>query len=174
MGVQGLELHINYQGVKPDGSPIRIGMTGVYEGKIFTLKGHLQYIFDTGLENQWYALFDDGTEGWLCETFFQYTMCLELDYHGPKTTTMLDYIVVANEKYYLTAIRKYMYVRWQGYLPFNPALESAFTVYEMQHESSPTFVSVTMYGNNKTLLYLAHSVQLSDLSLSPSPWSAQA
>jgi hypothetical protein len=56
-----------------DYSPLQIGTTGIYQQQGFSLLGRIQLKYDDGLWNEWYALFDDGKEGWLSEASGQYT-----------------------------------------------------------------------------------------------------
>jgi hypothetical protein len=54
--------------VRKDLSPIKVGTSGVHDGKKFEVLGRYQFMFDTGLENNWYVLFEDGiTLAWLSE-----------------------------------------------------------------------------------------------------------
>ena len=51
----------------PDTSPLQIGTAGQYDGKRFELVGRLKISWEDGTWNEWYALFDDGRDGWLAE-----------------------------------------------------------------------------------------------------------
>lgn len=50
-----------------DTSPLQIGTAGQYNGKRFELVGRLKISWQDGSWNEWYALFDDGRDGWLAE-----------------------------------------------------------------------------------------------------------
>lgn len=50
-----------------DTSPLQIGSAGHYQGKNFQLVGRLKVAWADGSWNEWYALFDDGKDGWLAE-----------------------------------------------------------------------------------------------------------
>lgn len=50
-----------------DTSPLQIGTAGQYDGKRFELVGRLKISWEDGTWNEWYALFDDGRDGWLAE-----------------------------------------------------------------------------------------------------------
>ncbi|MDO8330923.1 MAG: DUF4178 domain-containing protein [Fluviicoccus sp.] len=62
--------------VLDDLSPLQTGVTGQYEGRAFTLLGRLQMAYDSGRWSEWFAWFDDGTEGWLSEASGQYVFTL--------------------------------------------------------------------------------------------------
>lgn len=50
-----------------DMSPLQVGTRGSFESKGFELIGRLKMAWQDGSWNEWYALFDDGREGWLAE-----------------------------------------------------------------------------------------------------------
>ncbi|BCL76578.1 hypothetical protein JHS3_23140 [Jeongeupia sp. HS-3] len=62
--------------VLEDASPLQIGSSGVYLGRHFALVGRIQLRYDAGYWNEWYALFDDGSAGWLAEAGGQYVFTL--------------------------------------------------------------------------------------------------
>lgn len=51
----------------PDMSVLQVGTQGRYEGKAFELLGRLKIAWEDGTWNEWFALFEDGREGWLAE-----------------------------------------------------------------------------------------------------------
>jgi len=50
-----------------DYSPLQITTTGIFQGRTFSLVGRIQLRYEDGIWNEWYALFDDGTAGWLSD-----------------------------------------------------------------------------------------------------------
>ncbi|MBM3117454.1 DUF4178 domain-containing protein [Jeongeupia naejangsanensis] len=62
--------------VLEDASPLQIGSSGVWQGRHFALVGRIQLRYDAGFWNEWYALFDDGSAGWLAEAGGQYVFTL--------------------------------------------------------------------------------------------------
>ena len=50
-----------------DRSPLQRGAGGSWQGRRFTLVGRIQLKYDQGLWNEWYLLFDDGSNAWLSE-----------------------------------------------------------------------------------------------------------
>lgn len=50
-----------------DMSPFQVGTRGKFERQSFTLLGRIKIGYPTGMWSEWYALFDDGAEGWLAE-----------------------------------------------------------------------------------------------------------
>lgn len=51
----------------PDMSPLQVGTRGRFQGNGFELLGRLKMAWTDGSWNEWYALFEDGREGWLAE-----------------------------------------------------------------------------------------------------------
>lgn len=60
--------------VLEDYARVQIGTSGRYQGRAFTVVGRIQLRYDAGFWNEWYALFDDGSDGWLAEASGQVTM----------------------------------------------------------------------------------------------------
>jgi hypothetical protein len=63
--------------VLEDFSPLQITTSGVFQGRNFSLVGRIQLRYDAGLWNEWYALFDDGSAGWLSDASGQYVLTIE-------------------------------------------------------------------------------------------------
>jgi len=62
--------------VLEDFSPLQITTSGVYQGRNFSLVGRIQLRYDAGMWNEWYALFDDGSAGWLSDASGQYVFTI--------------------------------------------------------------------------------------------------
>lgn len=60
--------------VLEDYTPLQIHTTGQWDGQGFTLVGRIQLRYDSGLWNEWYLLFDDGSDGWLADASGQYML----------------------------------------------------------------------------------------------------
>jgi hypothetical protein len=60
--------------VLEDYSPLQIGTSGQYQQRSFSLIGRIQLQYSEGFWNEWYALFDDGTAGWLSDASGQYAI----------------------------------------------------------------------------------------------------
>ena len=58
--------------VLPDYSPIQLGTSGLFEGHAFTVVGRLQLQYEDGYWNEWYAVFEEGGDGWLADASGQY------------------------------------------------------------------------------------------------------
>lgn len=60
-----------------DMSPFQVGTEGQYLGKGFRLLGRIKVGYSGGMWSEWYALFDDNTEGWLAEAQGLYMMSFD-------------------------------------------------------------------------------------------------
>jgi len=60
--------------VLEDYTPLQLGTGGQWDGQGFTLVGRIQLRYDAGLWNEWYLLFDDGSDGWLADASGQYML----------------------------------------------------------------------------------------------------
>ncbi|MEX5748694.1 DUF4178 domain-containing protein [Massilia sp. X63] len=60
--------------VLEDYSRIQLGTSGIHGGRSFTVVGRIQLRYDAGMWNEWYVLFDDGSDGWLGDASGQYVM----------------------------------------------------------------------------------------------------
>jgi hypothetical protein len=54
-----------------------LGATGTRQGVAFTLVGRLQYGYAGGTWNEWHALFDNGSSGWLSEDNGAYVLAFD-------------------------------------------------------------------------------------------------
>jgi hypothetical protein len=63
--------------VPEDFSPLQLHTTGTFEKRHFTLIGRIRKAWDEGSWNEWCALFDDQTLGWLAEAQGDLVMTFE-------------------------------------------------------------------------------------------------
>jgi uncharacterized protein DUF4178 len=70
--------------VPEDFSPLQLNVSGLFDGKRFTLIGRQRKAWDQGSWSEWCALFDDQRLGWLAEAQGDLVMTFERD---PKTLT---------------------------------------------------------------------------------------
>jgi hypothetical protein len=72
--------------VPEDFSPLQLNVSGVFEGRRFTLIGRIRKAWDQGSWSEWCALFDDQRLGWLAEAQGDLVMTFErsLDSFSPQ------------------------------------------------------------------------------------------
>ena len=59
-----------------DYSPLQITSTGSFQGRNFSLVGRIQLRYEDGIWNEWHALFDDGSSGWMSDASGQYVFTI--------------------------------------------------------------------------------------------------
>lgn len=114
-----------------DFTALRIGTTGVWSGRPFTLIGRIQAGYAHGQWNEWHALFADGSTGWLSEAGDQFVFTLPLGIHEPGAPQVPDFDKVIpalttctfrNEQY-LAADKREIFrpaTGIEGELPYSP------------------------------------------------------
>lgn len=106
--------------LQADMSPFQPGTSGTYEGRNFDLLGRLKVVYDQGVWSEWYALFHDGTTGWLAEAQGLYMMSfMERDNmtYPPSVKVGMQF-TWNNIVYEVDDIRYITYAGYQGELPF--------------------------------------------------------
>ena len=119
-----------------DVSPLQLGSTGVYTDRSFTLIGRIQQKWERGWWNEWHALFDDGSSGWLTDAQGMYAFSVEVPHSKLPDHRWFDEDVSAgdqlrlNDHHFIVNDVKRVYVRTaDGELPFAaPAGREAITV----------------------------------------------
>jgi hypothetical protein len=108
--------------VLEDFSPLQIGTSGRFGQRSFSLIGRIQLRYSAGLWNEWYALFDDGSSGWLSDASGQYTMTFAKP--GMENLPLFEKLVpgqplsFAGQTYTTSDVRTAQCTAGQGELPF--------------------------------------------------------
>ncbi|EGZ43879.1 DUF4178 domain-containing protein [Neisseria wadsworthii] len=153
-----------------DFSPLQIGTTGKFSTQDFTLIGRLQVRYDEGMWNEWYALFADGTTGWLSEAGDRYVFTQEIG-NLPADTPEFDSIragfstlTLENKKFLASDVRTITLKRSaaQGELPFELKAESVNRVADWRWEHM--FLTLD-YAQKQPLGFLGKGVTLDELHL---------
>lgn len=105
-----------------DMSPFQVGTSGRYNGKGFTLLGRTKMLYSKGTWSEWYAAFDDGTEGWLAEAQGFYMMSFRMEdlnhVPDPDSINLNAQVQLGNQTFTVDDYRKVMYAASEGELPF--------------------------------------------------------
>lgn len=108
--------------VLEDYSPLQIGSSGVLGGVGFSLIGRIQLKYSDGMWNEWYLLFEDGSNGWLSDGSGQYTLTRSVG--AVPTAPRFEELSVNKPIFYkgrdfrVTDLRTADCVGGQGELPF--------------------------------------------------------
>jgi len=105
-----------------DGSPLQCLAQGNYQGRHFTLIGRIQCRYSDGMWNEWHALFDDQSSGWLSEASGDYVFTLPQSTRNVvpsfESFQLGQKVGVANQSFSAVSKREARVVAGEGELPF--------------------------------------------------------
>lgn len=153
----------------PDMSPFQVGTRGTYEGKRFELLGRLKIAWEDGVWNEWYALFDDGREGWLAEAqgFFMMSFPQAVPSSLPDAAAVKvgrRITLASGQKFTVDDIKQATCVGSEGELPF-PAPRGRESLSVDLSGPEATFANIE-YAEDGRRLYTGKYVEFDDLKLS--------
>jgi ribosomal protein S27E len=114
--------------VVEDSSAVRIGTRGRNGPRKFTVVGRLRMQYPDGAWNEWYLLFDDGTDGWLSDASGQYAVTRRLE--APERDALIpayedvrvgDWVKLNGVQYTVCDRRKSRCIGGEGELPIDAA-----------------------------------------------------
>jgi endogenous inhibitor of DNA gyrase (YacG/DUF329 family) len=150
-----------------DHSPLRLMARGKYDGKHFSLVGRLQYRGMSGPWTEWYALFDDGTSGFLAEDNGSYVFALpastERALPAPEQLKLGANTAINGKTYTVALNEQVSLISAQGELPKLPPLNQMFAAVELRSADNEV-VSVD-YGSTPPAMSLGKPVVLDELAL---------
>jgi hypothetical protein len=144
-----------------DMTPFMPGTTGLYGGKHFTLAGRIKVLYPKGTWSEWWALFDDGSEGWLAEAQGFYMMSF-LDSDPAPWNRVSDLgglggrVEIKGESFQIDDIKNVKYAGSEGELPFVFQRNLQGTSVDLRGPRGK-FASV-FFGDGSTKLYLGEYV----------------
>lgn len=147
-----------------DMSPFQVGTAGRYKGKGFTLLGRVKVLYDKGMWSEWWAVFDDGSEGWLAEAQGFYMMSEAID-PGPLQSPD-DLKVVGTElpigdtTYRIDDVKQVRYAGSEGELPFVYQPEKKGVSVDLRAPGGK-FASI-LFGMGETQLFVGHYLKFAD------------
>lgn len=152
-----------------DFSPIQIGTQGHASGHDFTVIGRLQVRYDTGMWNEWYLRFNDGSTGWLSEAGDLYVLVRAVEdlpqappFEGIRAgQTVLSY---RNKPFVAADVRQIELSNTaaEGELPFALPPHAVNRVIDWRSEQ--WFITLD-YAENPPAAFFGKTVRLSELAL---------
>ncbi len=126
-----------------DHSPLQIGTTGTWQGKAFTLVGRLQWRTPDSAWNEWVALFDIGSRGWLSEDNGRYVFAFDaaLPTQAPSaseaTHTLKGWppgasVRLGDREWQVASVVEARVAAAEGELPQAPQLDAPVTVVDLR------------------------------------------
>jgi hypothetical protein len=151
--------------VLEDYSPLQIGTTGQFAGRAFSLQGRIQLRYADGFWNEWYALFDDGANGWLSDASGQYA----LTFAKPTTAELplFEKLVpgrilrALGQAYAISDVRTAKCVAGQGELPFQ--VGQGWETRAADFRAGDHFLTLDYSDPKRTQVYVGQAIQLGDI-----------
>ncbi|WP_091190748.1 DUF4178 domain-containing protein [Formivibrio citricus] len=158
-----------------DASPLHRGVSGAWQGVNFTLIGRIQLQYEAGYWNEWYALFDDGREGWVSEGSGLAYVTFPVEAKGalPEWATLEPGQIVrlGGKSYTLTNKEESRVVASEGELPFRVGAGYPAPAADFRGEDEG-FVSID-YSDTPPRLYLGAVTSYAALKLDDSMAAAR-
>ena len=162
-----------------DHSPLQLGAAGRYDNRAFTLVGRLQYGYDAppaasdksdalaGTWNEWFALFDDGSGGWLSEDNDQYVFSFDQTIEQPlpaEAPALNQALTLAGARWQVASRVPARLIAAQGELPRPPALDRSYWIVDLR--SSDNRVATLDYADaQRPVFSIGMPVRLDALQL---------
>lgn len=148
-----------------DYSPLRIAVSGEFQGRRFQLVGRIQLRYDDGFWNEWYASFEDGGTGWLSDASGRYAVTFD---RGPaRQAPAFDSLVpgspfvLEGRAFQASDIRIAKCTSGEGELPVRVGPGWEARVADFRCEGA--FVTLDYSDAGPPRLYVGQSVALTDL-----------
>lgn len=152
-----------------DSSVLQIGASGKYQNKSFTLVGRLRQSWSDGFWNEWYALFDDSSEGWLAEAQGFYMISFpapELEKWAPQRGDLRPgKMIEIPQKYVLEVddVKEATCVGAEGELPFRSPKGRKNLSVDLSGQNN--LFGTIDYSEDGVRFYLGSYVDFDDLKL---------
>ncbi len=151
--------------VLEDYSPIQINTAGVFGTRSFTVVGRIQLRYEQGMWNEWYLLFDDGSNGWLGDSSGLYTITTARE----STKALPGFDEVAPGQVYPLGGKNYMAsekrvaqcIGGQGELPFK--VEEGWEARVADFRLGANFVTLDYSDGERPVVYTGMSLTLADM-----------
>ncbi|HHG83412.1 MAG TPA: DUF4178 domain-containing protein [Bacteroidetes bacterium] len=138
-----------------DMSPLQVGSSGTFQGVGFTLLGRIKLVYDRGMWSEWYAIFDNGHEGWLAEAQGFYMVSFPLkDFQAPgyQAIQIGSALEIAGISFQADDIQKVTYAASEGELPF--VFKPDFQAISIDFRSNKGDFASILYGPEGPEVYL--------------------
>jgi hypothetical protein len=151
--------------VLEDYSPVQIGTSGQFAQRSFSVIGRIQLQYADGFWNEWYVLFDDGTNGWLSDASGQFTMTFGTT--ADRELPLFDKLVPgraltqSGQTYTTSDVRSARCSAGQGELPFKVGFGWQARVADFR--TGDRFLSLDYSDGDAPRVYAGQAVRLADL-----------
>lgn len=152
--------------LQPDGTPLQVGTTGVYDGKAFEIVGRIQVRQDGGFWNEWYINFANGDDGWLGEALGEYFINSQAKIKSEVLPTF-DKLYIGREikigmrPFSVSNKGTSTVVSYEGELPF--VMTSSYDLPYVDLRSGSKVAATLDYSDGPPILFLGYYINFSDL-----------
>lgn len=151
--------------VLEDYSPIQIGTAGSTGGRPFTVVGRIQLRYASGIWNEWFLLFDDGSNGWLGDSSSRYVITterpLESTYPAFEMIRPGREVELGSERFIAAEKRVARCIGGQGELPFRVGEGWEARVADLRQGRA--FVTLDYSDGERPVLYAGSAVTLEQM-----------
>lgn len=147
-----------------DHSPVQLMSTGRFAGLGFTVVGRIQLRYGHGIWNEWYLLFDDGSEGWLGDFAGQFVLTRPAG--EALNPPLFDKIQPGSRwshggrSWYAADIRAAQCVAGEGELPF--PVDARWTARVVDYRSEHEFLTLD-FSDGQPVCFRGKAVTLAGL-----------
>jgi hypothetical protein len=151
--------------VLEDYSPLQIGTTGQFLQRGFMVIGRIQLKYSAGFWNEWFVLFEDGTNGWLSDASGQFAVTLPIETSA--TLPLFEKLApgrplsVAGQTYITSDVRTAQCTGGQGELPFK--VGGGWLARVADFRAREQFLSLDYSDGDPPRVYAGQAAELSAL-----------
>ncbi|NHZ35433.1 DUF4178 domain-containing protein [Massilia rubra] len=151
--------------VLEDYSPIQVGTSGVAGGRHFTVVGRIQLRYARGLWNEWYVLYDDGSNAWLGDFSGLFTLtsvrAVTLALPGFNAIGVAQTCQIDGERWLASEKRSGECIAGQGELPFR--VGEGWRIRVADFRSGPRFLTLDYTDGDVPVVYTGVAVTLAEM-----------
>lgn len=151
----------------PDSSPLQVGTEGSFRGKPFVVVGRIVYEYADGGWNEWHAIFNDGSSGWISDAQLDYAVSFLSKPMGPlprEDQVSRENVFRWNGVVYrVTSVTSARYRGVQGELPFE-YWDKELVGFADLRTTTGQFATID-YSDTPPLLFMGETVEFDDLHL---------
>jgi predicted RNA-binding Zn-ribbon protein involved in translation (DUF1610 family) len=154
----------------PVTSRIRIGTTGTYNGRRFTVVGRIAYAWEAGAWSEWHLAFGDGRGGWLSDAQDEYAVTFAVPHPPPlppagslQPGQALELAEIPGGPYTVGAVTRARYAGVEGELPFEYWGKDETPFADLR--SAGGHLATIDYSGDPPLLFAGEFVEFGSLQL---------
>lgn len=151
--------------LQQDGSPLKVGTQGVYNGVRFEISGRIQVTYGDGFWNEWYLIYENGQTGWLGEAMGEYFVSFQREVQGelphyPGLQVGLS-MTLDNEEFVVTGLMTSRVVSFEGELPF--IMKQDYDLPAADLRSASGRAATLDFSEEQPILFLGQYLDFSEL-----------